>query len=108
MTGRLLGVLGDELLQLGLGALVISMRRRVRRYVAARSAQRLDGAHIHDLDGFQPRPGRFDPEQGRGIASLHTSPELSFGRQKQERCRYTRPQVSRLNHQGTGFAKRIK
>ena len=39
--------------------------------------------HIDDPHCLDPRPGRLDPEQVRGLASLDAAPELLLGGQQQ-------------------------
>src|ERR1035437_4239565 len=40
-------------------------------------------AHVDDADRCDPRPWWFGPIEARGLATLHTAPELLFRRQQQ-------------------------
>jgi len=79
MTECLRRVLGDEGLKLRLGFLMIEKglpgsaedRRELGPGVRSR--------HVNDPHRRQARARRIDPEQARGLAILHTSPELSLG-----------------------------
>src|SRR5262249_35055988 len=40
-------------------------------------------AHVYNPDCLDPRLGRLDAEEARGLAALHTVPELTLGRDNQ-------------------------
>src|SRR5713101_5436171 len=62
VPGGLLGILRDQLLQLGLGALVLLVGRAGAAVGGGELRPRVGGTHVNDPDRFQPRARRLDTE----------------------------------------------
>ena len=82
MADRLLGVLRHQLLQVGLGALVLLVGRAGPAVGGGKLRPGVGGAHIDDPDGLQPRSWRLDAEQPGRLAVLDAAPELLLCGQK--------------------------
>ena len=63
MADRLLGIFWHQALELGLGLLVLEMRRPGPRKDRGELRPGVGGAHIDNADGLDPRLWRLDPEQ---------------------------------------------
>src|SRR5437899_814871 len=76
MADRFLGILRHQALQLGLGLLVLEEGHPGRTEHCGKLGPGVGGGHVDDADGRNARPGRLDPKKARGLAALHTAPEL--------------------------------
>jgi hypothetical protein len=76
MADRLPGILRHQVLELGLGLLVLEMRLPGVDEDAGVLRPGIGSAHIDDANGLNPRLRWFDAEKGRGLAALHAAPEL--------------------------------
>ncbi|MGY4237907.1 hypothetical protein ACVIIW_006854 [Bradyrhizobium sp. USDA 4449] len=83
MADRFLGVLGHQLLELGLGPLVLAMGRAGPQIARRTLGPQIGRGHVDHLDRCEPRPRSLDVEQDRWLAALDAAPELSFGGQQQ-------------------------
>ena len=79
MADRLLRILRHQALKLGLGLLVLEVRVPGADKDAGELRPGIGGAHVDDANRLNPRLRRLDAEQARGLAALHTAPELPFG-----------------------------
>ena len=80
MADRLLRILRHQSLELGFGLLVLEMRILGSDEDIGELRPGIGGAHIDDADCLNPRLRRLDAKQGRGLAALHTAPELPLRR----------------------------
>src|SRR5580704_4798881 len=76
MADRLLRVLRHEALQFSFGAFVFEKCRVCSRKRAGEFCPAIGRAHIDDADRLNARLRWLDAEEGRGLAALHTPPEL--------------------------------
>src|SRR5215472_11587262 len=83
MADRLLGVLGHEAFELGLGFLMIEEGAPSAAEHSGEFAPGIGAAHVDDPYGLDPRPQRLDAEEARGLARLDTAPELLFRGQQE-------------------------
>src|SRR5437588_9060044 len=79
MTERFLGVLGDQALELGLGFLMVEKGLPGGAEDRRELGPGIGGRHVDDPHRRKARARRVDPEQARGLAILHTAPELALG-----------------------------
>jgi hypothetical protein len=79
MAGRLLGILGHQALELGLGLLVVEMRLVGLREDRGELRPSVRRSHVDNPHGLKPRLGRLDPKQLGLFAALDTAPEFTFG-----------------------------
>ena len=79
MTYRLLGILGHQAFELGLGLLVLKMRLAATGENRSEFRPGIGCGHVDDTDRCKPRLGRLDAEQLRLVATLDTAPELALG-----------------------------
>src|SRR5438309_7837687 len=78
MADGLLGILWHQGFQIGLGSLVVQKCLPCAAEYACNFRPRIRRAHIDDPDGLDSWLWRFDTEQARRLATLHTAPELPF------------------------------
>ena len=83
MTSGFLGILWHELLQLGLGILVLQDGRMGAAIDAGELRPGIRGAHVNPTDRFDPDLRRFREEQARGLTGLDAAPELFLGREQE-------------------------
>ena len=76
MADGLLSVLRHQALQFCLGLFVFEMRRPRPREDRGEFRPGIRRAHIDNAHCLDARLGRFDSEQGRGLAVLDTAPEF--------------------------------
>src|SRR5262249_35191546 len=83
MPDRFFRVLRHQAFELGLGLLM----RQIGRPGPGKDRRKLrpgiGRGHVDDAHGFNRRLRRFDAQQLRLLATLHTAPELAFGRDDQ-------------------------
>src|SRR5271157_1522637 len=79
MAGRLLGVRGNESLELGLGAFMVEKGGARGAEEPGELRPRVGLAHVDHPDRFDPRPRRLDAIRPRGLAGLHAAPEAPLG-----------------------------
>src|SRR5262245_56024077 len=82
MADRLLGVLGHKGLELGLGILMLEVRLARAPKHAREFRPGVGCAHVDDPHRFDPRAGRLNSKQSRGLAILNAAPELFLGREQ--------------------------
>src|ERR1019366_10206062 len=75
------GVLRHQLLQLGLGRVMIEIGPPGPAKHPGEFRPGIGRTHIDDPDSLDPRPRRLDIEQMRCLAGLHAAPELLLGGQ---------------------------
>src|SRR5262249_5162057 len=81
MADRFLGVLGHKGLELCLGILMLEVSlARVPKH-ASEFRPGIGCAHVDGPHSFDPRVGRLEPKQSRGLAILNASPEFFLGRE---------------------------
>ena len=78
-----LGIFRHESLELGLGGLVLEVGRSRATERGSELSPSVGRAHVDDADGLDPRAGRLDTEQARGLAAFNAAPELFLGRQQE-------------------------
>src|SRR5262249_22362843 len=83
MADRFPCVLGYKGLELRLGILMLEVSLARASKHAGEFRPGIGSAHVDDLHRFDPRAGRLDSKQSRGVACLNAAPELFLGR-KQE------------------------
>src|SRR5258706_3493023 len=76
VPNRLLGILRHQLFQLRLGSFMVEKSRAGLAKDAGKFRPGVGCRHVDDPDRLDPRPGRLDPEQVRGLAILDAAPEL--------------------------------
>src|SRR5262249_31013746 len=74
----LLGVLRQQLLELGLGLLMVAVGCPGAQVDCRALGPQIGGGHVDDFDGCEARTWRLDAEQERWLAALHAAPELLF------------------------------
>src|SRR4051794_20699395 len=83
VSAGFLRILRNQLLQFGFSEFMVIVSISGAEVSRRKSSPGVGCCHIDDLDGVEPRTRRFNSEQGRWIAALHTAPKLLFGRQKE-------------------------
>src|SRR6266851_5255232 len=83
MPGGLFGILGHQLLQVGLGALVLLIGRAGAAVGGGELRPAVGGTHVNDPDRFQSWSWRLDTEQARRLAVPDAAPELLLCGQKE-------------------------
>src|SRR5262245_11381289 len=78
---RFLGVLGHKGLELRLGILMLEVSLARAPKHAREFRPSIGGAHVDNPHRFDPRAGRLDPKQARGLAILNAAPKFFFGRE---------------------------
>src|ERR1700690_2571256 len=78
MANRLLGILGHQPLQFGLGLFMFEMSRTGPREGSCELCPGVGGAHVDNADRLDAWLGRFDPKQPGRLATLNAAPELPF------------------------------
>ena len=71
-----LGIFRHESFELGLGGLVLEEGRSRATERGSELSPGIGRAHVHDADSLDPRSGRLDTEQARGLAAFNAAPEL--------------------------------
>src|ERR1700730_7808902 len=79
VADRLLGVVGHEALELGLGFLMLGKGLSRRPERGGELGPCIRRAHVDDPPRLDARPRWLDPEEARGLAALHAAPELLLG-----------------------------
>src|SRR6516162_7435651 len=79
MADGLLGILGHQAFELGLGLFVLHMDRPGAGKNRGKLSPRIGRGHVHSAYGLEPRLRRLDPEQLRFLATLDAAPELPLG-----------------------------
>jgi hypothetical protein len=109
MADRLLGIFGDEALQLGLGAFMLSVRVIRAGIDRGKFSPRIRAAHVYDPHRLKPWLWWIDAEQTRGLAAFNASPEFSLGRNDQMLIEWVRmggdldPFAAARNDHSTAF-----
>src|SRR5262245_43683975 len=83
VADRFLGVLGHKGLELRLGILMleVSLARASEHTREFRPC--IGCAHVDDPHRFDPRAGRLEAKQSRGLATLNAAPEFFLGREQE-------------------------
>ena len=81
MADRFLSVLGHQGLEFGLGILVLEVSLARAPKHAREFRPGIGTAHVDDPHRFDPRAGRLDSKQSRGLAILDAAPEFFLGRE---------------------------
>src|SRR5215813_9082615 len=79
MADRLLGVLGHKRLELCLGILMLEVSLARAPKHAREFRPGIGCAHVDDAHRCDPRAGRLEPKQSRGLAILNAAPEFLLG-----------------------------
>src|SRR5215217_1499165 len=81
MPDRLFGVVRHQLLQLGLGGVMLNISCARLAKHASQFRPGIRCAHVDDTHCLDFRMRRLDAEHMRGLASLDAAPELPLGRE---------------------------
>ena len=83
MADRFLGVLGHKGLELRLGILMFEVSLLSSPKHARELRPGIGCAHVDDPYRLDPRAGRLDSKQSRGLAILNAAPEFFLGREQE-------------------------
>src|ERR1700716_3663483 len=83
MADGLLGVLRHQALELRLGVLMLEVSLSGAPKDLGEFRPSIGRAHIHDPHRLNASSRRFDAEETRGLAALHTAPKFLFRRQQE-------------------------
>src|SRR5262249_20614126 len=81
MADPFLCVLGHKGLELRLGILVLEVSLARAPKHAGEFRPGIGCAHVDDPHRFDPRAGRLESKQSRGLAILNAAPKFFFGRE---------------------------
>src|SRR5215831_1354716 len=81
MADRLLGVLGYKGLELCLGILMLEVSLARAPEHARELRPGIGCTHVDDAHRFDPRAGRLESKQSRGLTILNAAPEFFLGRE---------------------------
>src|SRR5262249_50083571 len=76
VADRFFGILWHQRLQLRFGPLMIQKGLARAAKQSRKLGPRVRAAHVYNPDCLDPRLGRFNPKQARGLPALDTTPEL--------------------------------
>ena len=83
MADRLLGIVGHQALELGLGLFVLEISRPGPRKDRRKLRPGIGRAHIDNAHRLDARLRRLDAKQARWLATLDAAPEFPLGRNDQ-------------------------
>ena len=78
VTDRLMGILGHQLFEFGLGLFVFGMGRLGADEYDGEFRPRIRGCHVDNAHCVDPWFWRLQIEQARALATFHATPELPF------------------------------
>jgi hypothetical protein len=83
MADRFVSVLWHKRLELRLGVLMLEVSLARAPKHASEFRPGIGCAHVDDPHSFDPRAGRPDSKQSRGLAILNAAPEFFLGREQE-------------------------